>query len=338
MKKKILLAVLLVCTLCGCSKTIPTLSDGSEAVVSFSDGSMISVDELYNEMKSSYATSILIDMIDTKILEDKYSDDLEDADEYAENYVASFKTYFTDDNGDYDESSLVSYLSQYYGYNSVDDFKTALRLNYLRNLAIEDYAKSQVKESAIKKYYKNSIVGDREVSHIEIIPEVTDTMTDDEKEEAEEAALAKAKEVIAKLKKGESFEDLAAEYSDDDDTKDAGGSLGYINKGDYGSDEFDDEAFSLTVGKYSTTPVKTSSGYEIIYVTNEKDKAALDDVRDDIIETLAEDLLNDDATLQVTGIKALREEYGVDIVDDEINSSYKKYMDNLYDSALTSSN
>ena len=255
---------------------------------------------------------------------------------YATNQIESLKVYYKDENGNYDEDSLTSAINQYYGYNSIEEFQAALNLNYLRNKAVEDYAKSKVTDSQIKKYYKNEVVGDREVSHIQIIPDVKDNMTDDEKEAAEEETLATAKSVIASLKKGEKFEDLAKEYSDDDSTKDSGGSLGFINKGDYGSDEFDDEAFSLEIGKYSTTPVKTENGYEIIYVTDVKDKAELDDVKDDIIEELSNQMIEDDATLQITALEELRKDNGVDIVDDEINSDYKNYMNKLYESAKAS--
>lgn len=43
-------------------------------------------------------------------------------------------------------------------------------------------------------------------------------MSDSEKKDEEEKALKLAKEIIAKLDKGEKFEDLAKEYSDDDAT------------------------------------------------------------------------------------------------------------------------
>lgn len=329
MKKKILLIVAVVALLTGCGKTIPTLSNGEEAVVSFLDGSMISVNELYDKLKDSYATQILIEMIDTKILSAEYEDKLEDAEEYAKSYISSLKTYYVDEDGNYDEATLLSAINQYYGYSTLDEFQEGVKLNYLRNLAIDDYAKGQITDKEIEKYYKSEIVGDREVYHIQIIPDVTTTMTDDEKTEAENEALNEAKSIIAKLKKGEVFEDLASEYSDDEATKEDGGNLGFINKGDYGSDEFDNEVYSLEIGAYSTTPVKTTKGYEIIYVKSENEKAELEDVKDEIIETLANEKLEADATLQITALTELREKYGVDIVDSEIDKDYKDYVSDL---------
>ena len=99
MKKKILLVVVAVLALCGCEKTIPKLSNGDEAVVSFKDIEKISVNDLYEEMKNSYALQILVDMIDTKILENKYADALDDAKNYTDNYFESIKMYYTDDSG-----------------------------------------------------------------------------------------------------------------------------------------------------------------------------------------------------------------------------------------------
>ena len=93
MKKKILLVAIVACLLCGCEKTIPKLDNGEEAVVSFKDGSMISVKELYDELKDSYATQTLIDMIDKKILTEKYKDKKKDAEEYASSNIEQVKTY-----------------------------------------------------------------------------------------------------------------------------------------------------------------------------------------------------------------------------------------------------
>ena len=46
MKKKIFILSTCILLLCGCGKTIPTLSNGDEAVVSFENGDKISVNDL----------------------------------------------------------------------------------------------------------------------------------------------------------------------------------------------------------------------------------------------------------------------------------------------------
>ncbi len=71
---------------------------------------------------------------------------------------------------------------------------------------------------------------------------------------------AKAKEVIAKLKKGEDFEKLASQYS-----KDQVADLGYFTK-EMMVPEFSKAAFSMNKGEYSKTPVKTEFGYHVILV------------------------------------------------------------------------
>ena len=96
--------------------------------------------------------------------------------------------------------------------------------------------------------------------------------------------------------------------------------------------------YALKVGEYSSTPVKTTNGYEIIYVKEEKEKKSLEDAKEQIIEALVEEKLTKDATLQVTAIKELYKSYGVDIIDSEIEKSYNKYMDNLMESARQQNN
>ncbi len=337
MKKKIILAVLMATLLTGCGKTIPTLEDGKEAVVKFEDGSMISVDALYNEMKDS-ATGVIERMIDQKILDDKYKDKIDESKEYAKNTVESMKKYYgVDENGAYSESKFLSTIRQM-GYSTIEELEENARLGYLKNEAVEDYVKDNLKDKEIEDYYKDEIVGDRDAYHIQIVPEVKSTMTDSEKKEAEEKALEKAKSLIARIKKGESFEDVAKDASEDEATKEKGGSLGFINKGSFGSEEFDKALYALKVGEYSNTPVKTTNGYEIIYVKEEKEKKSLEDAKEQIIEALVEEKLTKDATLQVTAIKELYKSYGVDIIDSEIEKSYNKYMDNLMESARQQNN
>jgi peptidyl-prolyl cis-trans isomerase C len=77
---------------------------------------------------------------------------------------------------------------------------------------------------------------------------------------------AKAKDVIAQLKAGAKFEELAKKYGDPKDAAtQQGGDLGFFKKGDM-LPEFSDVAFKLKPGEYTQTPVKTRYGWHVIQV------------------------------------------------------------------------
>ena len=162
MKKKILVSLLILGLVAGCGK-VPKLANGEEAVVSFDKAENgISATELYNKIKKNYALSSLIDMIDSKILLEKYSNKKDDAKKYVDEQLTSVKNYYVDDNGKYNEESLLNTLKTYYGISTIDEFKTMLELSYYRDLAITDYAKENVTDKQIKKYYDEETVGDND--------------------------------------------------------------------------------------------------------------------------------------------------------------------------------
>lgn len=80
----------------------------------------------------------------------------------------------------------------------------------------------------------------------------------------------KAKEVIAKLKKGEDFVKLAGEYS-----KDSVADLGYFTA-EMMVPEFSKAAFAMNKGEYSKTPVKTEFGYHVILVEDARASKPMD--------------------------------------------------------------
>ncbi len=323
MKKKIFTLCLCAFLITGCTK-IPTLKNGEEAVVTFKDKSKISADTLYKDIKNQYGLSALINMIDKQILEDKYKDSLNDAKKEAEDQIAQYKEYYGDD--------LESTIQSQTQFASIEEFQEYLQLVSLQNKAIKDYSESKVTEKDIKSYYKSDIKGDIQCSHILITPIVTDDMTDDEKTKAEAAALKEAKEVIAKIKKSKdlktTFTALAKEYSDDKNTSEKGGDLGYFNKGDM-TEAFETAAYKLKDGEYTTTPVKTTYGYHIIYRVATKGKAKIADVRDKIITSLGASKLEKNPIYQVDALTELRDEYGINFIDSELKTQYANYIQNL---------
>jgi peptidyl-prolyl cis-trans isomerase C len=116
-----------------------------------------------------------------------------------------------------------------------------------RKLYLEKMVEEKVTDEEVKKLY------DEYTSKFESQKEVKAKHILVDTEE-------KAKEVIAKLKKGEDFEKLASQYS-----KDQVADLGYFTK-EMMVPEFSKAAFSMNKGQYSKTPVKTEFGYHVILV------------------------------------------------------------------------
>ncbi len=71
-----------------------------------------------------------------------------------------------------------------------------------------------------------------------------------------------AKDLIAQLDKGASFEKLATEKSKDGSATE-GGDLGWFNPGQMVK-PFSDAVQQLEIGKYTATPVKSEFGWHVI--------------------------------------------------------------------------
>ncbi|MDP9322828.1 MAG: peptidyl-prolyl cis-trans isomerase, partial [Acidobacteriota bacterium] len=85
----------------------------------------------------------------------------------------------------------------------------------------------------------------------------------------DDAAVKKqAEELLAKVKAGADFAQLATKYSEDDTSKVKGGDLDFFPKGQM-VPEFDKAAFSMKPGEISDL-VKTQYGYHIIKLTDKK--------------------------------------------------------------------
>ena len=318
MKKKLLiLFVFLLIFAVGCKKQTKVSDD---QVITFKDESLnISANDLYNTLKEKYGTSILIDMMDTKILNEEYPDS-DEIEAYVSNQIASIKNYYKTD------SEFLEYINNY-GYKNEEELRTYFRLSRKRSLAVEDFIKKTLSDDEVQKYYDNNISGDITGSHIIIEVKTSSTATEEEKRTAKEEALNKAKEAIEKLNNGTSFAEVAKEYSTDDATKDNGDNMGTFN-----SLELDDvtrqEFAKLNKSEYSKTPVETEYGYEIFYKEDEKEKPSLDSVKSKITKKISEEKLTEDNKLQYKGLINLRKKYGFDIKDETLKTYYENSMNN----------
>jgi len=79
------------------------------------------------------------------------------------------------------------------------------------------------------------------------------------------AIIQKARELLRRIRNGESFEALAREYSDDAGSKAGGGDLGWTGRGGWVK-PFEQAAFGAKVGEV-VGPIRTQFGWHIIKVT-----------------------------------------------------------------------
>lgn len=309
-------AFALTALLVGCGNDA-TLKNGEEVVAEL-DGKTITAEDLYAELKEQGGNVTLTNMIDEFILNKEYETD-EDAETYADSQLQSYKSSYESYGMNFSDALKQA------GYDGEDEFKDSLILDYKKKTATEDYVKNNLKDSEIKDYYDDNIFGDIEVRHILISPNTNDDMTDDEKKEAEKKAKKEAEDIIKKLDDGEKFSDLAKEYSDDEGTASNGGKM----TATYGSvvDEFWDAASKLKDKTYTEEPVETEYGYHIIYRIKQNEKPSLDKVRDDVIDDLVKEKMDNDSTLQTRALVELRKKYNLDITDSNLKKDYDESVD-----------
>jgi hypothetical protein len=112
-------------------------------------------------------------------------------------------------------------------------------------------------------------------------------LKDGQKDLTDEEALAKAKDLRAKIVAGGDFAALAKAESDDVGSGANGGSLGEFTRGRM-VPPFDEAAFTLKVNDVSE-PVKTQFGYHVIQVTKH-DSKKMDDVKNEITDKVGPEL------------------------------------------------
>ncbi len=181
------------------------------------------------------------------------------------------------------EADLASYFDKNKAQYVVPERRTVdyalLSLAQLRQ-------RSQISDDDVKIYYQSHIdqykLEDR--AHVAHILFKTVGMTDAEAAEIKK----KADDVLNKAKHGGNFADLAKQNSEDT-TKDKGGDLGWIVRGQT-VPEFEAAAFSLPKGSISDL-VKTQYGFHIIQVIDRESARTqtLDEVKASIVNQLQQE-------------------------------------------------
>lgn len=288
---------------------IATLKDGTQPVAEI-DGYTVTADDLYEDMKDVYSISSLLDKIDNKILEEKYPeiDEMNDEiKEQAESYYKASEQYYKMDK--------ETFLSNN-GFGSEKAFLEYLRLKYRRNTYAKDYIKTLISDKDVEKYYNDNVYGDINTKHI--LVKVDSSASDEDKKKAEDLA----KEIISKLNNGKSFDDVKEEYKDQITYEE----LGYKSYNANLESAYMEAMQKLDDNSYSKEPVKTSYGYHVIYRIDQKEKPSLDDVKEEIIDSLVSEKQSSDKNISYIALDKMREEAGLKFSDTVLEKKYNTYM------------
>jgi len=151
------------------------------------------------------------------------------------------------------------------------DFKRHMevaRRKLLMAELLQSVGKKALTDEAMHKVYDDAVKQMGEQKEVRARHILIRAAPGDEK--AGKAAEDKIKATIARLKKGEDFEKVAKEVTEDPSGKANGGDLGYFTK-DQMVPEFAEAAFKLNKGDISE-PVKTQFGWHVIKVEDSRVK------------------------------------------------------------------
>lgn len=172
-----------------------------------------------------------------------------------------------------------------------DFLRENLLLERMKSAVTEDLTVTEAEAKAYYEAHESDYVNQeqRETRHILISPypageegTVTASQTD------WEAAKAEADKVRAQIQNGSEFSTQAQKYSDDETTRENGGELGVIVRGQM-VPAFEEAVFSLKKGEISL-PIRTQYGYHIIEVTDiiPEEQLSYDEVSEGIKSALLE--------------------------------------------------
>lgn len=287
---------------------IAKLENGLEPVASI-DGLTVTAEDLYEDMKEIYSVNNLLDIIDNKILEEKYPETDEmntELNDQAENYYNMYNQYYG--------YSKEEFLTKS-GFGSERAFIEYLRLQYRRTQYTDDYIKEQITDKEIEKYYEDKVYGDINTKHI--LVKVSSSATDEEKKEAENLA----KEIITKLNEGKSFDEVKDEYKD----KITYEELGYKAYNASLESAYMEAMQKLENNSYTKEPVQTSYGYHVIYRIDQKEKPSLKDVKEEIITSLVSEHKSEDTSVQYKALEKMREYAKLKFTDTVLEKKYETY-------------
>ncbi|MDO4903464.1 MAG: peptidylprolyl isomerase [Limosilactobacillus sp.] len=295
MKTKKLIAVV-----AGAALMLPLAACGNKAVATTSGGK-ITESEYYSSMKqTSNGKQVLQQMILDKVLEKQYGKQVSD-----KQVTAQYNTY----KNQYG-SEFSAFLSQN-GLTS-QSLKDQLRSNLLLEAAVRNY--SHITSKQIDKQWEKY---QPKVQTAEILV----------------GSKSEAENIISQLdsasNKYSTFKKLAKSESTDTSNNKTGGRVPAFDNTDTSLDSaYKKAAFKLKNGEYTSTPVKTDDGYQVIYMIEHPAKGKKSQHINDLKNQIVKENMNNKTFLHKVvsnvlkkGNVSIKDKDSKNILDEYLNSN-----------------
>lgn len=163
-------------------------------------------------------------------------------------------------------------------------------------------SKIEITDEEAQNYYNENKDQFKEPAQVQA-SHILVQVAQDASQEDKDAALKKIQEVLAMVKEGKDFAELAKEYSDCP-SKENGGDLGFFPRGAMVK-PFEDVAFTLNEGEISDV-VETQFGYHILKVTGKKEQQEIsfEEAKDRLKQGLLEQKTNQEIRKWIEDLKA----------------------------------
>jgi peptidyl-prolyl cis-trans isomerase SurA len=201
---------------------------------------------------------------------------------------------------------------------SYEDFKANIKNSIITQQVVRDEVGKTLRltakdEQAYYEKHKQEYEQPEQVRLSEILIPTPDAATDEQVAQAK----AKADDVVAKLKAGANFDDLAKQLSGGQ-SADKGGDLGAFKRGQLGSKALEDPTFVLKAGE-NTAPIRTRQGFVILKVTEHTQAGVppMSAVDDQLQEAIYREAIQPALRTYLTG---LREKAYIDIAPGFVDS------------------
>jgi len=285
-----------------------------EEIVAFVNGNIITKSQLEDQEEALVAEAykrftggdldkqvaalhktVLLDMIDQRILLDRAKAMFSDLDGIKQMYFDGFK----ESQGITDDNEFATLLQQ--EGMTIDEFKDQLLEIYAPGevLRLEVKNRISVGNREVEQYYLDHLDDFKKTDEVTVREIVLLADTD----EARAERRPEAEKIVEQARAGQDFAALAKEYSESG-TKNDGGLLGKVHRGDL-SRILEEAAFGLAVGEVSD-PLETPYGFHILKVESRTvdEVATLEEAREPLREMLEANKYDQDVAAFRTKIRS----------------------------------